>query len=81
MTDHDHRAPDDVTESAPTEPGIDEDDIFAAILGLPGTGAFWGSVPSSGSASAQQEPEWSEEADRQRRREEILRKWVPQQDE
>jgi hypothetical protein len=76
MADHDHRAPDDVTESAPTEPGIDEDDIFAAILGLPGTGAFWGSVPSS--ASAQQEPEWSEEADRQRRREEILRKWVPQ---
>ena len=79
MADHDHRAPDDVTESAPTEPGIDEDDIFAAILGLPGTGAFWGSVPSS--AAAQQEPEWSEEADRQRRREEILRKWVPQQGE
>lgn len=79
MADHDHRAPDDVTESAPTAPGLDEDDIFAAILGLPGTGAFWGSVPAS--ASVQQEPEWSEEADRQRRREEILRKWVPEQGE
>ena len=79
MADHDHRAPDDVTESAPTEPGLDEDDIFAAILGLPGTGAFWGSVPASPPAG--QEPEWSEEADRRRRREEILRKWVPQQGE
>jgi len=79
MADHDHRAPDDPTEITPAAPDLDEDDIFAAILGLPGTGAFWGSVPAS--PSAQQEPEWSEEADRRRRREEILRKWVPQQGE
>ncbi len=56
-------------------PGMEEDDIFAALLGLPGTGAFWGDghpspyQPSDG--------EWSEDDDRRRRREEILRKWDP----
>jgi len=75
MADLDHSAPEDPETAPPVEPLLDEDDIFAAILGLPGTGAFWGSVPAS--PSAQQEPEWSEEADRRRRREEILGRWEP----
>ncbi len=79
MADHDHHESDDPPERTPVAPALDDDEIFAAILGLPGAGAFWGSVPAS--PSAQQQPEWSEEADRRRRREEILRKWVPRQGE
>lgn len=56
-------------------PGMEEDDIFAALLGLPGKGAFWGDNHPSPFAPAQDD--WSEEAERRRRREEILRKWDP----
>ena len=56
-------------------PGMEEDDIFAALLGLPGKGAFWGDDHPSPYRPA--EEEWSEEAERRRRREEILRRWDP----
>lgn len=57
-------------------PGMEEDDIFAALLGLPGKGAFWGDDhPSPYRPSADEE--WSEEAERRRRHEEILRRWDP----
>lgn len=57
-------------------PGMEEDDIFAALLGLPGKGAFWGDNHPSPFVPSRDE--WSEEAERRRRREEILRKWEPQ---
>ena len=57
-------------------PGMEEDDIFAALLGLPGKGAFWGDAHPSPYQSS--EEEWSEEAERRRRREEILRRWDPE---
>ncbi|MBM3634010.1 MAG: hypothetical protein FJW99_01775 [Actinobacteria bacterium] len=57
-------------------PGMEEDDIFAALLGLPGKGAFWGDDhPSPYRPSGDEE--WSEEAERRRRHEEILRRWDP----
>ena len=79
MSDEPREIPEDLEWKSLAAPGLDEDDIFAAILGLPGTGAFWGDGrPSPYSAS---EPEWSEDDDRRRRREEILRKWDPQKGE
>ena len=75
MGEHDHSAPEDPETAPPVAPGLDEDDIFAAILGLPGTGAFWGS--GNPSASAQPKPDWNEEDERRGRREEILRRWDP----
>jgi len=56
-------------------PGMEEDDIFAALLGLPGKGAFWGDAHPSPYRPS--EGEWSEEDERRRRREEILRRWDP----
>jgi hypothetical protein len=58
-------------------PGLDEDDIFAALLGLPGTGAFWGDGRPSPFRGT--EAEWSEEEENRRRREEILRRWDPEE--
>lgn len=76
MTDDAREIPEDLQWKSLAAPGLDEDDIFAAILGLPGTGAFWGDGRPSPYAPPQ--PEWSEEEDRRRRRDEILRKWDPQ---
>ncbi|MBM3664967.1 MAG: hypothetical protein FJW92_04140 [Actinobacteria bacterium] len=74
----DRVAPDpDMVFRSLAAPGMEEDDIFAALLGLPGKGAFWGDDHPSPYRSAADE-EWSEEADRRRRREEILRRWDPQ---
>ena len=56
-------------------PGMEEDEIFAALLGLPGQGAFWGD--SHPSPYGPVEEDWSEDAERRRRREEILRRWDP----
>ena len=76
MADEPRQIPEDLEWKSLAVPGLDEDDIFAAMLGLPGTGAFWGDGRPSPYAPS--EPEWSEEDDRRRRREDILRKWDPQ---
>jgi len=79
MADDAREIPDDLQWKSLAVPGLDEDDIFAAILGLPGTGAFWGDGRPSPYAPS--EPEWTEEDERRRRREDILRKWDPEQGE
>ena len=73
----DRIAPDpDMVFRSLAAPGMEEDDIFAALLGLPGKGAFWGDAHPS--PYAPPDEEWSEEAERRRRREEILRRWDPE---
>lgn len=73
----DRIAPDpDMVFRSLAAPGMEEDDIFAALLGLPGKGAFWGDAHPS--PYRQADEEWSEEAERRRRREEILRRWDPE---
>ena len=77
MTDSGRVPPDpDMVFRSLAAPGMEEDDIFAALLGLPGTGAFWGDghPPPSGPA----DEGWSEDAENRRRREEILRRWDPE---
>jgi len=75
MADDERMPPDpDLTFRSLAAPGLEEDDIFAALLGLPGTGAFWGDGHPSPFGPSE---EWSEDAERRRRREEILRRWAP----
>ena len=72
----DRIAPDpDMVFRSLAAPGMEEDEIFAALLGLPGKGAFWGDDHPS--PYRPPEGEWSEEDERRRRREEILRRWDP----
>jgi len=54
-------------------PGLEEDDLFAAMHGLPGTGVLWGDgMPD---AFPPLDPPWDPEAERRRRHEELLQKW------
>lgn len=79
MADDDRTPPDpDLTFRSLAAPGLEEDDIFAALLGVPGTGAFWGDGHPSPYVPT--EEEWSEEVERRRRREEILRRWELDED-
>jgi len=56
-------------------PGLEEDDLFAAMYGMPGEGALWGEgVPDRAS---QTEPDWTSASARQQRHEEMLKKWHP----
>jgi hypothetical protein len=53
-------------------PGLDEDDLFLAMQGLPVPGPFWG----DGRPWARPDTEhWCQESERRRRHEELLRKW------
>ncbi len=54
-------------------PGLDEDDLFAAMYGLPGEGVLWGD--GAPVAFAPVDPAWDEARERQRRHEEILGRW------
>lgn len=60
-------------------PGLEEDDVFAALLGLPVPGAFWG----EGWPAARPDPDrpWDEAAERRRRHEQLLAKWREAEDE
>jgi hypothetical protein len=59
-------------------PGLDEDDLFAALQGLPADGSLLGGgVPGQ---FGPPEGVWDEAAERRRRHEELLRKWAPQPD-
>ncbi len=67
---------DDVVFRSLAAPGLDEDDLFAAIYGLPGTGVLWGEGRPS--AFPPDDPAWDAETERHRRHEELLRKWRPE---
>jgi hypothetical protein len=56
-------------------PGLDEDDLFAALHGLTGRGVFWGEGRPSAFPPA--EPPWDDEAERRRRHGEVLGRWRP----
>ena len=74
MPDDDRTPPDpDMVFRSLAAPGLEEDDIFAALLGLPGKGAFWGDAHPSPFPAP--EGEWCEDDENRRRREEILRRW------
>jgi hypothetical protein len=66
------RRQDDLVFRSLFAPGLDEDDLFAALHGLPVPGAFWG---HGGPGSRPDAEPWSDEAERRRRHEELLRKW------
>ena len=70
----DERARDDVAFRSLAAPGLDEDDLYAALQGLPVPSPFWG----EGRPWARPDTEgWCEDAERRRRHEELLRKWEP----
>lgn len=54
-------------------PGLEEDDLFIALQGLPVPGPFWGdgwpAQPRGASGP------WCEEAERRRRHQRLLEKW------
>jgi hypothetical protein len=54
-------------------PGLEEDDLFAALHGLPVPGPFWGEGRPA--ARPIDDAPWDEAAERRRRHEELLRKW------
>lgn len=59
-------------------PGLDEDDLFAAMHGLPGRGALWGDAgqpPARAFPPAQDQARWDPAGERRRRHVEMLRKW------
>lgn len=56
-------------------PGLDEDELFAAMYGLPGAGVLWGDGMPSAFAPA--EEAWDADVARRRRHDELLRKWRP----
>ena len=66
---------DDVVFRTLAAPGLEEDDLFAALGDLPGAGALWGEgLPSAFPAN---DAEWGTDVERRRRHEELLRKWSP----
>ncbi|MDH3226112.1 MAG: hypothetical protein OEM67_03375 [Thermoleophilia bacterium] len=70
--------PDEIEFRTIAAPGLEEDDVFAAMYGMPGEGALWGEgMPDS---FPRTEPEWSAERVRHNRHHELLRKWPPVDD-
>jgi hypothetical protein len=65
--------PRDVPFRSLAAPGLEEDDLFVALRGLPVPGLFWGEG-RPWARDADDRP-WDEEAERRRRHEELLRKW------
>ena len=64
---------DDVVFRTLAAPGLDEDDLFAAMGGLRGPGVLWGDgLPSTFPPA---EAEWDAETERHRRHEALLRAW------
>ncbi len=54
-------------------PGLDEDELYAALQGLPGRGALWGEGRSQSFPPA--EPRWDDDRERRRRHEDVLARW------
>ena len=69
----DDRARDEVAFRSLAAPGLDEDDLFLALQGLPMPSPFWGEGRPW--ARPDDEGPWCEESERRRRHEELLRKW------
>lgn len=69
----DERAREELSFRSLAAPGLDEDDLFLALQGLPMPGPFWG----EGRPWARPDTEgvWCQEDERHRRHEELLRKW------
>ena len=67
--------PEDIGFRSLAAPGLEEDDLFAALHGLPGPGVLWG----DGRPPAVGPPDqpWDEGAERRRRHRELLAKWPP----
>lgn len=55
-------------------PGLEEDDLFIALHGLPVPGPFWGDGWPAEPRRPGEGP-WDEETARRRRHEELLDKW------
>lgn len=66
--------PDDLQFRSLSAPGLEEDDVFAALHGLPVPSPFWG---DGWPAAADRDPDrpWDEAAERRRRHEDLLAKW------
>lgn len=54
-------------------PGLEEDDLFAALHGLPLPGPYWG---DGWPTRPDPDRPWCEERERRLRHEELLRKWT-----
>ena len=65
--------PEDTVFRSLAAPGLEEDDIFVAMSGLPVPGPFWGDGWLD--TSPRVDRPWDEEAERRRRHEELLEKW------
>ncbi len=66
--------PDAIVFRTLAAPGLDEDDVVAAMSGQSGRGACWGDgMPPPVAAPGHAEPA----SERQRRHDEILRRWHP----
>jgi hypothetical protein len=68
--------PPDITFRTASAPGLEEDDLFAALHGLPGHGGLWGEGLPAAASPPVDEP-WDEERERRRRHREVLRRWGP----
>ncbi len=66
--------PRDVPFRSLAAPGLEEDDLFVALNGLPVPSPFWGEGRPWAARDADDRP-WDEDAERRRRHEELLRKW------
>ncbi len=79
MTDADLPTAEELRFRTLAAPGLDEDDIFAAVHGLPGSGVLWGeSMPSAFPPS---DVPWNQSDERERRHRDVLRRWEPLPDE
>jgi len=67
--------PEDIGFRSLAAPGLDEDDLLAAIYGAPDAGVLWG----DGRPPAYGPPDlaWDEDGERRRRHESLLAKWQP----
>ncbi len=70
--------PEDTVFRSLAAPGLEEDDIFAALCGLPVPGPFWGDGWLE--ATRRADGPWNEESERRRRHEELLAKWRAEED-
>jgi len=68
------RLPDDLRFRSLHAPGLDEDDVFLALWGMP-AGGLWGEGRPR-ARRADDEP-WDEARERRRRHEALMRKWPP----
>jgi len=70
----DPELPPDLVFRSAAAPGLDEDDLFAALMGLPGSGVLWGDALPPVPVDRE---EWDEERERRRRHDDLLRRWRP----